>query len=161
MLRTLALCLCLSAAAFAQTSPQPGVNVYQPNASPDAYAVDLAGNVVHTWPGTNPAGITAVYMAPNGDLVRTLTTGTPPGGAGSGGGVERVSWDGQVVWSFTYSNAQVHSHHDIALMPNGNVLVIAWENVGAAGAIAAGRNFATVSTEFLAEQVIEIEPDGM
>ena len=148
--------LAVSASAAAQ---QPGINVFQSNNTQVTHAVDLNGNVVHTWPGTAPAGM-AVYMAPNGDLVRTRAIANGPGGGGEGGGIERVDWNGQVLWSFQYTSATVHSHHDIALMPNGNVLMIAWDSIGGAGAVAAGRNPNSVGTNFWAEKVIEIEPDG-
>ncbi|MCP5021840.1 MAG: hypothetical protein GY930_08675 [bacterium] len=156
ILRSLIFCL-IASAGFSQ---QPGVTVMQPSQSTTAYAIDLAGNVVHSWPGTVVPGF-ATYMAPNGDLVRSLALANPPGaGGGFGGGIERVSWDGQVLWSFQYTSSTVHSHHDIALMPNGNVLMIAWESIGSTGAIALGRNPSLVNTAFWADHVIEIEPDG-
>ncbi len=159
-LRFLPLALCCSP-LLAQGSPQPGITVFQPGNSTTAYAIDLAGSVVHTWPGTANPG-QAVYMAPNGDLIRALGISQGPGGGGTNGGaIERVSWDGQVVWSFQYTGPSMHSHHDVALMPNGNVLMLAWESIGRAGAIAAGRNPASVGNAFWSEHVIEIEPDGL
>ncbi len=151
------LCFLFASLGFAQ---QPGVTVLQPAQDTTAYAIDLAGNVVHSWPGTQHPGL-ASYMAPNGDFVRSLALSNPPGaGGGNGGGIERVSWDGQLLWSFQYSSSTVHSHHDFALMPNGNVLMIAFESIGSAGAIALGRNPALVNSAFWADHVIEIEPDG-
>ncbi|MEL6427891.1 MAG: aryl-sulfate sulfotransferase [Planctomycetota bacterium] len=120
---------------------------------------DLAGNVVHSWPGTTRPGL-AVYLAPNGDLVRTRFIANGPGGGGGGGAIERLTWDGDLLWQFDYTSATYHSHHDIALMPNGNVLMIAWESIGAAGATALGHDPATLSTQFWSEEIIEIEPDG-
>ncbi|HPF14296.1 MAG: aryl-sulfate sulfotransferase [Planctomycetes bacterium] len=158
LFRTLGL-FALSGLALAQSTPQPGITVYQPGASTTAYAVDLAGNVVNTWPGTTTPG-SAVYMAPNGDLVRTKNLGPGIGGGGAGGGLERVSWDGQLLWDFSYDSATVHAHHDIALMPNGNVLMIAWEDIGPTLAIAAGRDPSTAGTDFWSEHIIEVEPDG-
>lgn len=154
-----ALALVALAAIAPGQSPQPGMNVFQPNNTNTAYAVDLNGNIVHSWPGTAAPAL-AAYMAANGDLVRTRFVNNWPTGGGVGGGLERVGWDGQVLWSFQYSTTTDHTHHDIALMPNGNVLMIAWRAAGGAAAVAAGRNPATVGTECWAETIIEVQPDG-
>lgn len=163
MLRLLGPALSLSALCAptlaAQGTPQPGVHVLQPMGSTTAYVVDLAGNVINSWPGDARPGL-AVYMAPNGDLVRTRNIAQGPGGGGGGGAIERRSWDGQLVWSFTYTGPSMHSHHDIALLPNGNVLMIAWDSVGRAGGIAAGRDPNTLDNQFWSDHIIEIEPDG-
>ncbi|MFT5200500.1 MAG: hypothetical protein ACI87O_003181, partial [Planctomycetota bacterium] len=158
ILRT-AIAFLLAGTALAQVTPQPGITVFQPIRDTTTYAVDLNGTVIHTWPGTTTPG-TSVYMAPNGDLVRTQNIASGPGGGGGGGGIERVDWNGQVLWNFQYTSPLVHSHHDIALMPNGNVLMIAWENVGGPGAVAAGRSPSTVGTAFWSEHIIEVQPDG-
>ncbi len=154
------LLVALAAPAGAQGTPQPGITVFQPSRSTTTFAVDLAGDVVQSWPGSFRPG-SAVYLAPNGDLVRTQNLNGGFAGGGGGGGIERVSWDGQVLWSFQYTGATFHSHHDIALMPNGNVLMIAWDAVGGAAAVAAGRNPAGLGGAFLAEEIIEVEPDGL
>ena len=42
---------------------------------------------------------------------------------GQGGRLEKVDWDGNVVWSYELSTNTQCTHHDFALMPNGNVLL--------------------------------------
>ena len=50
------------------------------------------------------------------------------------------------------------AHHDIAIMPNGNVLILTFDNVGRAAAIAAGRNPGTIlGPNFWSETVIEVD----
>jgi hypothetical protein len=72
---------------------------------------------------------------------------------------QEFDWDGKLLWEFRYADDNVRMHHDIALLPNGNVLMIARERKSNAEAIAAGRN-----PEFLGEiwpdHVIEVEPVG-
>ena len=46
---------------------------------------------------------------------------------GVGGGVQLVNWDGDVLWDFELSDNQYQHHHDIQPMPNGNILMVAWE----------------------------------
>ena len=43
------------------------------------------------------------------------------------GVIERIAWDGTLEWSWEYSSTLHISHHDIEPMPNGNLLMIAWE----------------------------------
>lgn len=52
-------------------------------------------------------------------------------------------------------------HHDIEPMPNGNVLILAWEFKTEAEAIAAGRNPRWISEgELWPEMIIEVQPTG-
>ena len=48
-------------------------------------------------------------------------------GAAVGGLVQEIDPAGNVVWEFEYSSETYITHHDITLLPNGNVLLIAWE----------------------------------
>ena len=56
---------------------------------------------------------------------------------GVGGQVKIYNWDGDLLWSYTISgiisgatsNNGMQHHHDIEPLPNGNVLVIAWERL--------------------------------
>ncbi|MFT4541362.1 MAG: hypothetical protein ACI841_005293 [Planctomycetota bacterium] len=61
-------------------------------------------------------------MLPDGDMVRmrSITTGSP----GVGGGVERVSYSGTTQWGFSFSRATLTPHHDIEVLPNGNVPMV-------------------------------------
>ena len=52
-------------------------------------------------------------------------------------------------------------HHDIKALPNGNVLVIAWELKTDIDAIAKGRNPALVPSAVWSEQILEIQPVGL
>ena len=52
---------------------------------------------------------------------------------GVGGGVECLTWNGAVVWSHIISNSNYQHHHDVEPLPNGNVLMIAWEKLNQSG----------------------------
>jgi hypothetical protein len=163
MLRKIFGFAALCGTAAGQGSPQPGITVFQPSTSTTAYAIDLNGDVVHTWPGTARPG-NGVLLAPNGDLLRSKKFDGGFVGQLSqrgGGAFERVSWDGEVLWDFEYSGPTFHAHHDIAHLPNGNILMIAWEAVGGDAAQDVGRNPANVGNAFVSEEIIEVEPDGL
>ena len=46
---------------------------------------------------------------------------------GVGGGVEIYNWEGVLLWSFELSDNNYQHHHDIQVLPNGNILMVAWE----------------------------------
>ena len=46
---------------------------------------------------------------------------------GVGGGVELLNWNGDRLWFFELSDNDYQHHHDIQPLPNGNILMIAWE----------------------------------
>lgn len=141
-------------------TPADGLTLYQPNSSNIAYLINMDGSEAHRWVGTaNPGN--AVYLDGT-DLIRTVRTagGGVPGG--SGGKVERVAWDGTIEWSFTVDipNTYLH-HHDIELLPNGNVLMLIYDYRTSAEAIAGGRVPGTVDGGYLiSERIIEVEPSG-
>ncbi|MDP6518623.1 MAG: aryl-sulfate sulfotransferase [Planctomycetota bacterium] len=154
-----ALWLSLASAAAAQaSSPFEGVMPFQPLSSHDTYLLEMDGTISHTWPGTHAPG-QAIYLNDAGNLVRTIKTNSFNGGAG--GGIQEVADDGTTIWEFIYDDPTHLSHHDIALMPNGNILMIAWEFMTSNDAVDAGRNPNLVAgSTFAADSVIEIAPNG-
>ena len=138
--------------------PWDGLTVFQPLSSTTAYLIELDGTVVETWPGSYRPG-NAVYLRENGNLLRTIHVAGTVGG--SGGGVQEVDWNGSMVWDYRYSTTSYLQHHDVEEMPNGNVLMIAWEYIPRAEAIAAGRNPAYIQgTTFAPDHVIEVQATG-
>lgn len=158
---TISLCcgaLALGPAALAQ-GPAPGLRLYGVMNTNDIYLVDNAGAVVHTWPSSHPLA-TAVYLLEDGSLLRTIPDGVSPA-PGGGGRLQRVAFDGTVLWDYRYNGPGVLSHHDLAPLPNGNVLLIAWEDKTAAEAIAAGRDPALMpGAVFRPDHIVEVQPTG-
>jgi len=142
------------------TSPFEGYTLVAPLQSNTIYMVDMAGELVHQWETDYPGG--SLYMLENGNLFRGTRESDPVGvfrGGGEGGILQEIAWDGTVVWEFKYSTKEYRHHHDIAPMPNGNVLLIAWEGKTADEAAAAGINLERLDNEELwPDFVVEIEP---
>ena len=68
---------------------------------------------------------------------------------------------GAVKMNFTYADYSYLGHHDICPLPNGNVLLLVWEQKTREEAIAAGRRPETVNKAGLvADSVVEIKPTG-
>jgi len=142
------------------TATFTGQILYSPTVSSVTYLIDGVGNVNHTWPSSYFPG-EAVYWLGAGEILRTIKVGVGPGGGGVGGGVQKVEWDGTVTWDFRYNSNGVLSHHDIEPLPNGNVLMIAWETKTYTEAVTAGRNPNTlIGNEFMPDHLIEVAPIG-
>ncbi|MDG2139097.1 MAG: aryl-sulfate sulfotransferase [Flavobacteriales bacterium] len=136
-----------------------GYTLFSPNEY--TYLIDNCGKLVHSWQSSYMPGNSA-YLLENGDLLRTCrTTSSVFSGGGIGGRVERYDWDDNLLWSYDFSDNNYHQHHDIELMPNGNILVLCWERKLLIDAILAGRDPSTlVDNELWPTYIIEAEPQG-
>ena len=151
-LATFALCLVLSGCGGGSGSTAIGgsgntattrYTLFAPLQSRTTYLIDANGNTVHTWQGDARPAL-SVYLLPDGELLRTEKVGTLPatfasGVGGSGGKIEILGWNGNVVWSKTLATDTYLSNHDVAVLPNGNILAIVWEAKSAADVLAMGR----------------------
>ena len=138
----------------------PGYVVFNPNLSLTTYLVDLEGRAVHTWQSDYPPGGGA-YLLDNGHLLRAAREPDVPvfSGGGQSGRLQELTWDGEVVWDFTFATEDHLLHHDVAVLPNGNVLGIAWEQKSPEEANQAGR-LAVLTPEagLWPEMIVEFEP---
>ncbi len=138
-----------------------GYTLYSPMELEKTFLMDLDGKVVHSWThDTQPAA--SQYLLPDGSLLRTgnlkLHNVFGPG-RGAGGRVEQLAWDGTLQWRFDFANDEHLQHHDIEPLPNGNVLILAWERKNAEEALAAGRSPKLMpDAEVWPEMVIEYDP---
>lgn len=139
---------------------QEGYILYNPTNYKEAYLIDGCGRVVNKWTSAYAAAHT-MYLRPNGTLLRTrqLTNPVLNASGGAGGGVELFDWNSNLLWEYTYNNDWVRQHHDIYPMPNGNVLILAWERKSLEETLAAGRNPALISDgELWPEHIVEVRP---
>jgi len=156
-----ATALCLAVSPVYSQSLSPGFRIAGSNGSSTVQMLDNTGAVVHTWStGFNPG--LGLEMQEDGKLLRAIRTGGVPGlGGGSGGGVQQLALDGTVLWDFRYNSGGKFSHHDIETLPNGNVLMIAWEDKTLAQALAAGRSPSLINGNVMRpDHIIEVQPTG-
>lgn len=113
----------------------------------------------HTWTFSSTAKTGySTYLLPGGYLLRTVSkSGNSFSGGPICGQVQKVDWNGNVVWDYVYSTTNYCTHHDIEPMPNGNVLLIAYERKTAAEVTAAGGSSAI---EMWPDKIVEIQPTG-
>ena len=133
------------------------------SAGRETYLLDADGRVVHEWRAERVSF--CAYLLSNGDLLRDgsereLAPLFRAGGAA--GYIEQVSWSGELKWSFNIGPyTRYLSHHDLEPLPNGNVLMLAWERKSKAEAMQAGRRPELIPDgEVWDNLVLELKPDG-
>lgn len=137
----------------------PGVTLFCPLPSKTTYLIDMEGRVVHRWE-SEVDGVGVAYLLDDGRLLRAgLDEHNSFPGGGRGGVVEEFTWEGERTWEFRYSDESHLLHHDIEPLPNGNVLMIAWERKSREEALATGRDPDLLATDdFWPDHVIEVRP---
>ena len=123
-----------------------------------AYLIDDEGEIAFNW--TLPYSVNyACALHDNGNFVfGAVNNGNQLNGAAVGGKVISIDANNNIVWEFTYSNSEHVSHHDMCLMPNGNVLLIAWEVKSNSELTQHGFDGAT--SEKWPTHIIEVQQDG-
>jgi len=140
---------------------QAGYVLFAPVSSTTTYLIDKCGNQVHSWNSAYKPGLSA-YLLPDGSLLRTGNVGNPTFqlGGGAGGIIEKIGWDGSVVWSYKISSTTMCLHHDIIPLPNGNILAIVWNSIPAEQAKSMGRNPSKTGATVWSEKIVELAPEG-
>lgn len=127
-----------------------GYNLLFPHGQSTVWLLNDCGEVVHRWDDTrNRVPGNAVYLQPNGDLLvcynRPGSAGDPIWAGGGGQYVELRSWTNEILWTYELNTEFARLHHDVTMLPNGHVLMIAWESKTPEEAIAAGRDTALIT----------------
>jgi hypothetical protein len=137
-----------------------GYTLFTPWFSTKTYLIDSKKRVVHKWKSQYFPAL-STYLLENGNLLRS-DYALHPGivwGSGDTGRVEMFDWNNTLLWNFVYADDQICLHHDIEPLPNGNVLMIAWETKSREDAIAAGCNPELIQENSIwVDHVIEVEP---
>ncbi len=125
------------------------------NSPRESRLVDNNQNNVNVWThDTGPASI--AYLTPDSILYVPCKVGG--GGNAEGGRFKKMNWDGEIIWDYYLSHAVCIPHHDIAVLPNGNILAICSEMKTQEEAISAGRQ--NLNGPMTMDMIVEIEPIG-
>ncbi|MBK9284481.1 MAG: aryl-sulfate sulfotransferase [Sphingobacteriaceae bacterium] len=144
-----------------KSQQQEGLTVYSLRSSNLVRLIDTSGVIVKTWVTNQPTRYSQ-YLEPGGVLVRTCGTAYTIPGAHGGMFSHVQKWDyaGNLIWNWQYSTSTYCVHHDIAIMPNGNVLVMVAE-VKTPMQFAAAGGTLTGPAYFYNEKVMEVQPTGL
>jgi len=131
-----------------------GYTLFSPMQSTTTYLIDNYGRTVHFWESDYPVDLSC-YLLENGNLLRTAKI------TADIGGIQEFTWDGTLIWEYSYTTDDYLRHHDIAPLPNGNVLILAREYKTTSEAYQAGRDPDLLTTNILwTEFIVEVEPTG-
>lgn len=137
-----------------------GYSIVHPVTFHTTYLINNCGRIINQWPNQF-SNSTFAEITENGTLIRTsvdpnavhFTAG------GAAGIIQELNWNGDIIWQHTISNGNYRLHHDMEILPNGNLLVIAWELKNVLDCTAAGRIPGTLPNNELWPTVIyELQP---
>ena len=140
-----------------------GYILFNPLNHNTTYLINRNGERVHSWESAYVPGMSA-YLSDKGFLFRAgrVTDDTYINSGGAGGIIEKFNWDGDVVWQFRYSSPTVRQHHDFEILPNGNLLLLAWEKKTREEAVQAGRDPSAIGAgQLWPDHLIEVQPEGI
>lgn len=163
-LRKIFICISIISTLFSQEIYE-GLLLFSPTAgggggsNGTTYLMDNNNETVHTWSFTNGAA-SMPYLMPDSSIIYPYRVSSPTMNSGGvGGGVAQIDWDGNVLWNYVVSNSTYQHHHDVEPLPNGNVLIIAWESFTWTEAQAMGRtSINNPLNQMWSEAILEYDP---
>ncbi len=127
---------------------------------PQVFLIDKCGKVANEWNLISNPGL-STYLLEDGRLLRTGKVQTTFNGGGSGGRVEIFDWNSNLEYRYDISDDRTHQHHDVEMMPNGNILVLAWEGFTFEEGVEMGRDANMMGPNGIwLEQILELRPIG-
>jgi len=139
-----------------------GFTLFSPEMSRYTYLINNEGETVHYWRSKYIQGIGA-YLLENGNLLRTSQGPEAVFFHAITNSIELFDWDGNRLWYFQYGNDSHNLHHDIEPLPNGNILITAFESKSKIDAINAGKNPHVINDSWdciWSDFLMEVKPNG-
>ena len=130
---------------------EEGHFLYTPWHSKTTYLINETGAVNHTWQ-SNYYPLYDSYMGDNGSIYLAINSGQ--------GGVQKIAYDGTILWEYHYTLDSSYATHDIVPLPNGDILIIMQEIKSHAQAVQAGRDPDSVGTQFYPNMLLQIHQTG-
>lgn len=133
---------------FSDHNVNEGYTLFTPQVNESVYLINNCGEKINEWTFTESPGATC-YLLENGTLLR----------AGKKA-LEIRDWDNNVLWSYEMHANGFNQHHDIAPLPNGNILCIVRDTYSNTEIIAQGKDPLKVGGTIDLDKIIEIKPIG-
>ena len=109
--------LILSSIGFINAQMYDGYTLFTPMSAFDNSATTYLMNndyeFLNTW--THDQGPASMpYLLTDGSIIYPYRVPFPTMSAGGvGGGIQKQSWDGEILWEYEFSNEQYQQHHDV------------------------------------------------
>lgn len=144
-----------------------GYNLIYPENQSSIFLINECGELVKEWEDTpeNRPGKVA-YFFDNGNILRSKNapediSGSSFGAGGTGGVVEIIDWENNSLWKYVVADSTKRQHHDVHIMPNGNVLILAWEVIGLQEMVENGFDSTSFEQEeYWPDYIFEINPNN-
>ncbi|MGJ8683376.1 MAG: aryl-sulfate sulfotransferase [Nonlabens sp.] len=139
---------------------QDGYILATPSFTNKTFLIDKEGFPVKKWESDDNALM--AYLDNDGGIYRAIQLNNPDFNfGGQTGGIEKLDKDGNQVWQWEYNSNDFILHHDLVILPNGNLLASVWDKKDSSEAILNGRDLnLLLSNEVWPDRIIEIEPLG-
>ena len=133
------------------TDIEEGHFLYSPIYGTTTYLINETGVVNHTWQSTYTPNLDS-YMVDNGSIILAISSGN--------GGLQKIAYNGTVLWEYHYTRDGSYASHDIVPLPNGDVIIIMQEVKPRAQAIQAGRDPNHLGNDFRPDFLIQVHQTG-
>lgn len=121
-----------------------------------AYLINKEGEKLFTWVFEDLLG-NDFELFPNGNAIGIFKIDNPPFTFGGYGGIVKIiKPNGTIDWEFEYSSSTHLSHHDVEMLANGNVLILAWEAINTG---TSQQNGTDTDHVIYPEKIIEVNPN--
>lgn len=138
-----------------ESSSYNGYTLFNSMGSTTTYLIDNCGTKVYEWNSNYRPGA-SVYLLENGNLLRTnRLDSTAFSFGGQAGGIEILDSSSNVIWQYEVNTDSTLSHHDVEVLSNGNILILAIEYISSQESI---DNGSIVTGERWSEMILEINP---
>ena len=125
------------------------------NGQTASYLVNKEGERKFTWDFPRKLG-NDMNLLDDGRVLAIFKSDDPTIMFGGWGGVTGlVDKESNITWEYEVNTTHEIAHHDVEMLPSGNVLIMIWEKIDMAEAQAAG---AKVTTDIVVEKLIEVNP---
>ena len=127
------------------------------NSSTYSYLINKEGYKLWEWNFDTTSG-NDLEILENGNIIGLFKAPNPSiDFGGFGGSAKLIDSNGNTIWEFTVSDENFIAHHDVEMLPNGNVLMMVWERITNQTAVQNGVDF---NTDIFAEKIIEVNPSN-
>jgi hypothetical protein len=128
-----------------------GYFLYSPIYGTTTYLINGTGVVNHTWESAYTPNLDS-YMLDNGSIMLAISSGN--------GGLQKIAYNGTVLWEYHYTRDGSYASHDIVPLPNGDVIMIMQEVKSRAQTIQAGRDPNHLGNYFCPDFLIQVHQTG-
>jgi len=116
--------------------------------------IDNDENIINSW--EHDYGLSSVAYLTQ-DSILFVPRRSPSGGNGPNGGLfQKIDWDGNIIWEWSIPTEICIPHHDIAILPNQNILMICSETKTQEEVQLAG--IEDINGPMILDMIIEVQP---